>query len=235
MTDPAQALVLSDPHSLKFLAPFVGRERSASHAASELEVSLHRMIYWVKRLQVIGLIHPSSITGRTRNYRAVADAFFVPFSATNAETGEQLLERWNRPWHDIFVTNFLRELVSLQRFPSSSPTLAYARLSDSQEPMYPLVTRDTLSVSTRIARHVYGDGAATNMGNAVSPPEPRFRSSLKRRAAAPHEVEDRSRNVVGRQREIGRTERDSGSGHTVNDAAGKVLRDRHATRVVQGL
>ena len=113
VTDPAQALVLSDPHSLKFLAPFVGRERSASHAASELEVSLHRMIYWVKRLQVIGLIHPSSITGRTRNYRAVADAFFVPFSATNAETGEQLLERWNRPWHDIFVTNFLRELVSL--------------------------------------------------------------------------------------------------------------------------
>ena len=38
----------------------------------------------------------------------------------------------------------------VQRIPSSSPTLAYARLSDSQEPMYPLVTRDTLSVSTRV-------------------------------------------------------------------------------------
>jgi hypothetical protein len=113
VTDPAQALVLSDPHSLKFLAPFVGRNRSASHAAHELEVSLHRMIYWVKRLRGIGLIHPSSVVGRTRQYRAVADAFFVPFSATNAETGEQLLERWNKPWHDIFVANFLRELSSV--------------------------------------------------------------------------------------------------------------------------
>ena len=113
VTDPAQARLLSEPQSLRFLGPFVGRERSASRAAQELEVSLHRMIYRVKRLQVLGLIKASSVTGRTRSYRAVANAFFVPFSATNAETGEQLLERWNRPWHDIFVANFLRELASV--------------------------------------------------------------------------------------------------------------------------
>ena len=138
VTDPAQALVLSDPHSLKFLAPFVGRERSASHAASELEVSLHRMIYWVKRLKAIGLIAATSVIGRTQQYRAVADAFFVPFSATNAETGEQLLERWNRPWHDIFVANFLRELASVSpdfgvRLQRSGEDLHVALASSEQQ------------------------------------------------------------------------------------------------------
>ena len=113
VTDPAQARVLSEPQSLRFLAPFVRRECSSSRATQELEVSLHRKIHWVKRLQVLGLIKASSVTGRTRSYRAVADAFFVPFSATNAETGEQLLERWNRPWHDIFVADFLRELANV--------------------------------------------------------------------------------------------------------------------------
>jgi hypothetical protein len=111
VTDPKQAQVLADPHSLKFLTPFVGRERTASVAANELGVSLQRMLYWVKRLLALGLIAQTQQRRQTRHYRAVADTFFVPFNATDAETGEQLLERWNRPWHDIFVGNFLRELA----------------------------------------------------------------------------------------------------------------------------
>jgi hypothetical protein len=108
--NPEAARVLADPNSLRFLAPFIGRDATASRAAEEVRVSLHRMLYWVRRLSALGLVQVSNAQRRVRAYRAVADAFFVPFSTTDAVTGEQLLERWNRPWQEIFTRSFIREL-----------------------------------------------------------------------------------------------------------------------------
>jgi hypothetical protein len=113
VTDRAAARLLADPDSLRFLAPFVGRPVSATQAAAELEVSLHRLLYWVRRFSALELIAVAGVEKRVKLYRAVADAFYVPFNSTDAETGESLLERWNRPWQQIFVSSFLRELLSV--------------------------------------------------------------------------------------------------------------------------
>ncbi len=107
------ASLLADPAILRFLAPFVGRESSASDAARVLDVSLNRLLYWLRRFEKLELVQLVSSDSRVKRYRSVADVFFVPFKATQLETAEAMLEQWNLVWQPIFYKNLVRSLSDL--------------------------------------------------------------------------------------------------------------------------
>jgi hypothetical protein len=109
--NPDAAAILANPDTLRFLTPFIGHERSVSEAARVLEISLNRLKYWIGRLVKLELIRVSSTVSGLKRYRAVADAFFVPFEATNAETAEGLFEQWNAPWQPVYYKNLVRVLA----------------------------------------------------------------------------------------------------------------------------
>jgi Helix-turn-helix domain len=109
------ASLLADPATLRFLAPFVAKESSASDAARALGVSLNRLLYWLKRFEKLGLVRVVSTdeTTRAKRYRTVADVFFVPFQATKLETAEAMFEQWNLVWQPVFYKNLVRALAEI--------------------------------------------------------------------------------------------------------------------------
>lgn len=109
--NPEAAAILANPDRLRYLTPFVGTERSVSEAARALEISLNRLKYWIGRFLKLSLIRVSSASDGVKRYRAVADAFFVPFEATSAETAEALFEQWNAPWQPVYYRNLVRVLA----------------------------------------------------------------------------------------------------------------------------
>lgn len=84
--DEEQARLLSDPVALRHLAPFVGRERSASRAAAESGASVEGQMYWVRKFLAAGLLREVRREARrgppVRVYSAVAAGFRVPFHLT---------------------------------------------------------------------------------------------------------------------------------------------------------
>lgn len=95
--DVQQARLLSDPRSVRFFEPFLGRERTVSQAADEVGVSLDTMLYRVRRLLAAGLlrvVREESRPGRAiKVYRSTSDAYFVPFHSTPyADLAERLRE-----------------------------------------------------------------------------------------------------------------------------------------------
>lgn len=98
---PEVARKLLEPATLKVLSPFVGAARTASEVARELETPLNTLLYGLKGLLKVGLIeitHEEPRAGRAvKTYRAVAEAFFVPYAVTPAETPEALLTQEHAP------------------------------------------------------------------------------------------------------------------------------------------
>ena len=90
ITDPKAAEVLTNPQSLRYLKPFLLRERSASEAAEVAKVNLDTMLYRVKVMLEMGLLTQTSLEARRgrsiKRYKTVADHFAIPFEATKAET-----------------------------------------------------------------------------------------------------------------------------------------------------
>lgn len=76
---------LTDPKACRILATFIGRERTLSQAAADLDLSLSALTYWVGRLIAAGLLTVARRERRRgspiKRYRATADAFFVPNAA----------------------------------------------------------------------------------------------------------------------------------------------------------
>ena len=125
MTAPGQtpapsAHVISDPQTaprlmlgwtMRYLAPFLGQEVTLSEAARELDVTLPRLHYQVRRLLEGGLL---SVRGglrgrrRVRLYRAVADTFFVPFELMPAETVAAGMAKADLPWLGLFLRSLER-------------------------------------------------------------------------------------------------------------------------------
>ena len=93
------------------LSPFVGAARTASSVARELEMPLNTLLYGLKGLLEVGLIevtHEERRAGRAvKHYRAVAEAFFLPYAVTPAETPEVLLAQE----HASRQTRLIRGLV----------------------------------------------------------------------------------------------------------------------------
>ena len=114
ITDPRAAAVLAHPLHLRYLSPFIGQERRAGEAAQLLDVPLTTLSYRIGRLLELGLLEVTWVEKRTgspiKHYRAVADAFFVPFAATDAETLEALLRQWEEPWLGMFHRGYARAL-----------------------------------------------------------------------------------------------------------------------------
>ncbi len=112
--DSKVAALLADPDRVSYLAPFVGRERTLSEAAAELEVKPTKLLYRIQQLIEHGLIKVIRVENRggrpSKIYRSTHDEFFLPFSTSSASTLEIFVHRWSDPWHSHFVRALARTL-----------------------------------------------------------------------------------------------------------------------------
>jgi hypothetical protein len=117
--DPEAADYLSNPLKAVFIYPFIGRARSASEVAREHGVRLNAMAYRIERLQQLGLLRAAGEArrgGRTvKRYRATADAFFVPLSATSLDTLESMIDQWSQSLQPLYLHALARTLGERHR------------------------------------------------------------------------------------------------------------------------
>jgi hypothetical protein len=115
--DPERGAALLEEKTLRFLAPFVGCERGAIEVAQELGVSLTTLLYQIKRLVNLDLLEATGRKPRRGSsvtlYRALSDAFFVPFRATPFERPEELLLRDYDPLHRQLLAGFLEAAIEM--------------------------------------------------------------------------------------------------------------------------
>jgi transposase len=114
VTDPAMVEVLVAPKTARFFLAFLAREVSANEVAKELEVSVSRLLYWIRRAEACGLLRVSRTERRAgrpvRYYRSVADVIFLPADATDETDLVQVLRLWSDPWQALFVESVVRAL-----------------------------------------------------------------------------------------------------------------------------
>jgi hypothetical protein len=117
--DPAAARLLMDATTREVFGCFLGRTRSVREAADVLARDLDAVLYRVRRLVATGLLEVVAVQPRAgrpiRRYRAVHDAWFVPFEAlpyadleetfldlhvAHAARAARAAARWlaDRPW-----------------------------------------------------------------------------------------------------------------------------------------
>lgn len=106
--DPNQAQLLTESRSKEFFKPFVARELTASQAAHEVGCELSAMLYRIRTFQAAGLlavVRQEKRAGRPlKVYRAVADAFFIPFDLTPyADYEERLMEQLAPAWRQVLA------------------------------------------------------------------------------------------------------------------------------------
>ena len=108
--DPEQARLLLDARSRAQLAPFLGRSRSVSEAARDVGAKPNTVLRRVQRFVDAGLLVVAETRPRRgrplRRYRAIADVFFVPFEASDAEDLEMALAD-----REAWVSSLLRRSV----------------------------------------------------------------------------------------------------------------------------
>ena len=111
VTHPEAARLLTDMTGLRYLEPFFRQPRTVGEAAAMLEVKPNSLLYRVRRFVELGLLTVASEEPRAgravKRYRTAADAFFVPFAATDASTPEAWLLRWERDLQDQLVQSAL--------------------------------------------------------------------------------------------------------------------------------
>jgi hypothetical protein len=109
VTQVAAAETLTNPELQRFLAPFMARDCTVGQAALELGLSANSLLYQVRRLEKLGLLqvvrHEPRAGRAMKIYRSVADAFFVPFRVTKAETIEALLTGMDSDWQRLYLKN----------------------------------------------------------------------------------------------------------------------------------
>lgn len=92
--DRQAARFIVDPSASRFLEPFIGRSRTASSVAEELGVKVSSVLYRIRQLTDLRLVEVERVERRRgrpmKHYRATAEAFFVPFEVTDAESVEAL-------------------------------------------------------------------------------------------------------------------------------------------------
>ena len=108
MTDPGMANVLTDPKHLRYIAPFLERERTVSEVADEVGSTLSTTYRRVKRYCDLGVLTITREQPRggkaVKLYRAVADAFFIPYQVTDGEEANSA--RWQAHWAEDFQRGF---------------------------------------------------------------------------------------------------------------------------------
>jgi DNA-binding Lrp family transcriptional regulator len=111
--DPAQAAIITDSSRSRFLAPFLGRERTVTQAAAELGCTPNAMLYRVRRMVDVGLLTVAGIKNRPgrpiKVYRSSHDGYFVPNEAMPyddlrhrvASQGRSLIEHLTDAYTDV--------------------------------------------------------------------------------------------------------------------------------------
>lgn len=106
---------LLDLARLKYLLPFLGRERTVNEVAPEVGLSPNSLLYRVRKMCALGLLEVSRLEPRrgrpVKVYRSTADSFFIPFSATDAETPADLFFAWEAPWGRLLVESMVRAVL----------------------------------------------------------------------------------------------------------------------------
>lgn len=109
LEDSQAVRVITDGQKLRYFSPFIGCERTVSEVARELGVSVSGMLYQVRRLEQLGLLHEIQREMRpgraVRTYAAVADGFFAPFRLTSVETLERLGPQIRREARQLLETH----------------------------------------------------------------------------------------------------------------------------------
>ena len=104
--------VMLDSRQRAAFLPFVNREVSVSQAALEVGELPNTMLYRVKRWQRLGLLLETCrvphAKGSMRLYRSMADAFFIPHSATSSEDLLALAREVHLPIFTDFLASFVR-------------------------------------------------------------------------------------------------------------------------------
>ena len=108
VTDVETANVLTDPEHLRYIAPFLGRERTVGEVARETRSTLSTTYRRVKRYCDLGILEVAREHKRKgkplKIYRTVADAFFVPLRLTGGP--EERSARWQKHWERDFQRSF---------------------------------------------------------------------------------------------------------------------------------
>lgn len=103
---------LTNPTSLRYLAPFLGRTLSVGEAARESGAKPNTTLRRVQRFVELGLLEVVGERKRAgrpiKLYRTVADIFFVPFEATHAESLEAALKERDAYWEKLLRRNVVR-------------------------------------------------------------------------------------------------------------------------------
>lgn len=111
VTDPAAVRYLTDIEHLRYLEPFIGAARTVTDVAAQLEVKANSLLYRVNRMVELGLLEVERFKKRkgraVKHYRSSADAFFVPYAATNAVRPEEWLLQWGNRFQDSLISQVL--------------------------------------------------------------------------------------------------------------------------------
>ena len=118
VTTAEAAALLVDVSLQRLLEPFITRECTVARAAKELGVTVNSLLYRVKRFQAAGLlevVREEKRAGRAvKVYRSVADAFYVPFALTRAETVEALLLELDAPLRALLYRNMTKVMTQAE-------------------------------------------------------------------------------------------------------------------------
>jgi hypothetical protein len=112
VADSKIADLLTDPVTLRQLEPFLGRAVSVGQAARETGQKPNTVLSRVRRLVAAGVLLQSGTLGRRgrpiKLYRSTADAFFIPFDTTSAESLEAALAERESYWERLLRENVVR-------------------------------------------------------------------------------------------------------------------------------
>lgn len=120
VSDTHVADLLMAPVTLRQLEPFLGREATVTEAARASGERPNTVLKRVQRFRDLGLLYvvrEEQRAGRAvKVYRTTAEAFFVPFEATSAESFETALAERDAYWEELLRSNVVR--ARRQAFPS---------------------------------------------------------------------------------------------------------------------
>lgn len=110
--NPEAAAILTNPHTLRQLEPFLARETTVREVAQETGEKPNTVLSRVRRFVKLGLlevVRKAPRQGRAvKIYKSTADGFFVPFEATSAESLEAALAERDAYWQDLLRRNVVR-------------------------------------------------------------------------------------------------------------------------------
>lgn len=121
--DPQAVRLLLDPETLTCLGALLGQARSVSQVARQVGGSVRAVHYRLQTLLACGLVYvlrEDRRAGRAvKVYQAVAEAYFVPFSATDRQDVEALWLSLTLPLYDQLV----RALARTARLQGHDPNM----------------------------------------------------------------------------------------------------------------